>query len=382
MADTSAPATPGSVERDKSFVPADLSRVVNLLDFDALAAERMEPAAFAYYAGGAWDEVTLAENTAAFRRRTLRPRVLVDVSAVDLRTTLLGAEVSMPVGVAPTAMQGLAHPEGELATFRAAAAAGLCFCLSTVSYRSLEEVASAAPTGLRWFQLYVLHDRAFAASLVERAAAAGYRALVATVDLPVLGARERDIRLGFDIEMPLGNLVGAQASDDLGEVLEARHVGLAWEDLAWLRSLSSMPLVVKGILTAEDARLAVEHGAAALVVSNHGGRQLDRAPATIDVLEEVVAAVGGRAEVYLDGGVRRGTDVLIALALGARAVFLGRPVLYALASAGEAGVAHAFGLLRGELERGMALLGTPSVADVTRAHAGQQAVPRSSPGAS
>lgn len=370
MADTSALATPGPVEPDDTFVPADLSRVVNLLDFEALAAERMEPAAFAYYAGGAWDEVTLAENVAAFRRRTLRPRVLVDVSSIDLRTTLLGTEVSMPVGVAPTAMQGLAHPEGELATYRATAAAGVCFCLSTVSYRSLEDDASAVPTGLRWFQLYVLHDRTFAASLVGRAAAAGYRALVATVDLPVLGARERDIRLGFDIEMPLGNLVGAQASDDLSEVLEARHVGLTWTDVEWLRSLSAMPLVIRGILTAEDARLAVEHGAAAVVVSNHGGRQLDRAPATIDVLEEVVAAVNGRAEVYLDGGVRRGTDVLVALALGARAVFLGRPILYALASAGEAGVGHALTLLRRELELGMALLGTPALADIGRAHAG------------
>jgi 4-hydroxymandelate oxidase len=349
--------------------PAALDDVFNLSAFEAVARARMDPAGFDYYAGGSWDEVTLAENVAAFRRRVLRPRVMVDVSSIDLSTTLLGAPVPMPVGVAPTAMHGLAHPDGEVATFRATAAAGLPFCLSTISNRSLEDVAAAAPDALRWFQLYVLQDRGLAESLVRRAAAAAYRAIVVTVDLPVLGYRERDLHHRFDPDLSYGNLMAADVtSGDLDEVLDMRHVGLTWQDLAWIRSLSDLPLVVKGILTGEDARLAVEHGADAIVVSNHGGRQLDRAPATIDVLEEVVAAVDGRAEVYLDGGVRRGTDVLMALALGARAVFIGRPILFALAAGGEAGIARAFALLREELERGMALLGTASVADITRAH--------------
>jgi isopentenyl diphosphate isomerase/L-lactate dehydrogenase-like FMN-dependent dehydrogenase len=336
-----------------------------LADFEALAREALSPEAWGYYAGGAWDEVTLRENEAAFRRRFLRPRVLVDVSRVDTATTILGERISLPVGVAPVALQGLAHPEGEVVPARVAGRTGLPFVLSTFSSRSLETVA-AVGKGLRWFQLYVPQDRRIAEQLVRRAAQAGYRAIVLTVDLPRPGIRERERRHPLTETGGLGNVPdtdGEQFLDFIGGLMDA---SLDWDDLAWLRSLSDLPLVVKGILGGEDARLAVEHGAAGLIVSNHGGRQLDRVPATIDVLEEVVATVDARAEVYLDGGVRRGTDVVMALALGARAVFLGRPFLYALAAAGEAGVTRAVELLREEVEAAMALLGCPTVAAITR----------------
>ena len=349
-------------------VLARLERVVNLHDFESLARERMAPAEFDYYAGGAWDEVALEDSVAAFRRRRLRPRVLVDVSRIETATTVLGEPVALPFGVAPTAMQGLAHEHGDVATAVAAAEAGVLFCLSTVSTRSIEDVARDA-AGPRWFQLYVHRDRDYARRFVERASAAGYGAIVLTADVPLLGQRERDVRWRFRGDVPFGNYVaeGGAPTDDLVELLDTRQdSSLDWEDVATVRSWSELPLVIKGILTGEDARLAVEHGAAGIVVSNHGGRQLDRAPASLDVLEEVVAAVDGRAEVYLDGGVRRGVDVLVALALGARIVFLGRPILYALAAGGRLGVARAIALLRTELETAMALLGTRSLAEVTR----------------
>jgi 4-hydroxymandelate oxidase len=338
----------------------------------------MEPAAWDFLMGGAEDEITLAENVAAFRRRRLLPRVLVDVVDVDVRRRVLGTEVAFPIGVAPVAAQVLAHPEAEAATARAAAAAGAIFCLSTVSSRSIEDVAAAVPADARrWFQLYVNEDQEFTRSLVRRAEDAGYEAIVLTVDLPVLGYREREKRRGWELDTPLGNfdrsMVMAVDSDRSGEVeidrlLDTRHVRLTWDDLATIRSWSSLPLILKGILHPDDARLAVEHGAAGVVVSNHGGRQLDRAPATLDVLEAVVAAVDGRAEVYLDGGVRRGSDALMAIALGATAVFAGRPFVTALGVAGEAGVDRAFAILREELERAMALLGTSKLTDVRRDH--------------
>lgn len=359
-------------------VPTDLASVVSLGDFERLAGERMEPAAWDFLVGGAEDEITLAENVAAFRRRRLLPRVLVDVVEVDLRRRVLGREVAFPIGVAPVAAQVLAHPDAEAATAHAAAAAGAIFCLSTVSSRSIEDVAAAVPAGTRrWFQLYVNEDPEFTRELVRRAEAAGYEAIVLTVDLPVLGYREREKRRGWELDTPLGNfdrsMVVAAESDRDGEVemdrlLDSRHVRLTWDDLATIRSWSSLPLVLKGILHPDDARLAVEHGAAGVVVSNHGGRQLDRSPATLDMLEAVVAAVDGGAEVYLDGGVRRGSDALIAIALGATAVFAGRPFVTALGVAGEAGVNRAFAILREELERAMALLGTPTLADVRRDH--------------
>ncbi|MBF6599178.1 MAG: alpha-hydroxy-acid oxidizing protein [Dehalococcoidia bacterium] len=336
---------------------------LNLRDFEAVARERLGPGAYAYYAAASLDEVTLRENELAFARRRLRPRVLVDVSALDTATTLLGTPVAVPFGVAPTAVHALAHADGECATARAAAAAGAMFCASTMSSRSLEEIAQACD-GPRWFQLYP-QDNAGprTEALVRRAAAAGYSAIVLTVDLAAPARREPELRLGWMFsEQPSGNLASAVGADDVPPMR------FSWRDLAWLRGVSPLPVVLKGIMTAEDGRLAVDHGAAAVWVSNHGGRQLDRVPASIDVLEEVVAAVAGRAEVYLDGGVRRGTDVVTALALGARAVFVGRPMIYALAAAAEAGVALALQLLADETRNAMALLGTPDVPSITRAH--------------
>ena len=329
----------------------------NLDDFEAIARARMAPEHFDYVAGGAGEERSVAENRAAFGRYRLRPRMLVDVSSVELETSVLGTPIALPVAVAPMAMQALAHPDGELPIARAAAAEGALYCLSTVSSRSLEDVAEVS-SGPRWFQLYV-NNRPQARQLVERAAAAGYSAIVLTVDLPELGYRERDLRNGFELAGPWGNLP-ADEPEGLDDLLDMRGVALTWSDLVEIRSWSSLPLVLKGILTAEDAQLAVEHGADGIVVSNHGGRQLDAVVAPLDALGEVVAAVGGRAEVYLDGGIRRATDILVALALGARAVFIGRPFFYAL-SLGEEGVARAFAIVRQELELAMALLGTPSL---------------------
>ena len=353
---------------------ADLQRIVTLADFEAPARLAMEPAAFDYVAGGAWDELSLLSNDAAWRRYRLRPRVLVDVSSVDPSTTMLGAPTSLPVAVAPMAVHGLAHPDGEVATARAAGVAGIPFVLSTTSSRSIEEVATGAPDTNRWFQLYVQVDPGRTRELVERAAVAGYGALVLTVDLPRLGYRERDRRSQFELP-PLGNFVEGPATHARGahvdgfEMLDRQlEVGPTWDELATIRSWSGLPFVLKGILTPEDADLAVQHGVDAIVVSNHGARQLDRTPAPIDVLEEIAATVAGRAEVWVDGGVRRGLDVASALALGARAVLIGRPILWALATGGEAGVIRALAILREELEIAMALLGTPTPTAITRAH--------------
>ena len=346
--------------------PVALSQIVRLADFEPPAREALTGEVYDYVAGGSWDEITLAENMAAWRRRRLRPRVLVDVARVTTATTLLGAPCAQPLAIAPMAEQGLLHADGEVATARAAAAAGVPLILSTLSTRPLEEVAAAAPDATRWFQLYTQADERLTRDSVERAAAAGYGAIVVTVDLPVIGYRERDRRNGFVAPGPWDrafSVRGASAGHEPGT--------LTWRDLEPIRSWApGLPLVIKGILHAEDARLAVEHGADAIVVSNHGARQLDRVAAPVDVLEEVVAAVAGRCEVWVDGGVRRGLDVAIALALGARGVLLGRPVLWALAAGGEAGVARALEIVREELEIALALLGTPAPSAVTRAHTG------------
>jgi 4-hydroxymandelate oxidase len=354
-----------------SAPPIDLLGIAAVSDFEGPAHERLHPAAWAYYAGGGWDQITIRENLEAWRRYRFRPRVLVDVSAIDLSTTLLGAPVSMPIGMAPAALHGLAHPDGELASARAATAAGVANVVSTVASRSIADIAAASGDGLRWFQLYAQRDREMSRDFVQRAEATGYRAIVLTVDLPVLGYRDDITRTGFDPgTRAYGNLAGRAAIVDGGfdDLLDMRSVGLTWDTLAEIRSWSRLPLVLKGILTAEDARLAVEHGAAGVWVSNHGGRQLDRSPAAIDVLDEIVEAVAGRAEVYLDGGVRRGTDVVTALAMGARAVFIARPLLYALACAGEAGVARAYAILREETERALALVGAARPSELRRSH--------------
>ena len=355
----------------------DLDRIVSLAEFEPLARAAMAPADFDYVAGGSWDEITLADNEAAWRRRRLRPRVLVDVSGTDPTTTLLGSDVAMPVAIAPMAAHGLGHPDGECATARAAAAARVPFVLSTMSSRSIEEVAAAAPDGMRWFQLYTQADPGRTRSLVERAAAAGYRAIILTVDLPLLGYRERDRRTGFALPGPHGNFAedadapthAARAHANGFDLLETQfETGLTWADLATIRSWSSLPLVLKGILTAEDARLATEHGVDGIVVSNHGARQLDRVPPPIDILAEVVEATAGRAEVWVDGGVRRGLDIAIALALGARGVLVGRPMYYALAAAGQAGVERALAILEEEFRLALALLGTPTPDRIGAAH--------------
>ena len=337
-----------------------IAGIVTLADFEPLARLAMDPNAFDYVAGGSWDEISLAENEAAWLRRRLRPRVLVDVSHVDASTTMLGESTAMPLAIAPMAAQGLAHPDAEIAVARAAAAAGVPFILSTMSTRSMEEVAESAPEGTRWFQLYTQTDPGRTRDLVQRAEAAGYRAIIVTVDLPVLGHRDRDRRSGFDLPGPHGNL----AVRIEGPILS----GLSWDDLATIRAWSSLPLVIKGVMTGEDARLGAEHGVDGIVVSNHGARQLDRVAAPIDVLEEVVAAVDGRTEVWVDGGVRRGVDLAIARALGARGVLVGRPIYWALAAGGQAGVERALAILREEFEMTLALLGTPAPDDIGRAH--------------
>jgi 4-hydroxymandelate oxidase len=350
--------------------PADLDGITTLHEFEPLARGVMDHAAFDYVAGGSWDELTLDENEAAWRQRRFRPRVLVDVSSVDPSTTMLGVPVAIPAAVAPMAVQGLAHPDSELAAVRGAAAAGVPYILSTTSSRSIEEVAAAAPDAVRWFQLYVQSDATWTRRLVERAAAAGFGAIVLTVDLPVLGYRDRDRRSGFELP-PLGNFgdVGAtHGSHADGELTLQHETSLTWDDLAEIRGWSGLPLVLKGIMTAEDARLAVEHGADAVVVSNHGGRQLDRVQAGVDALAEVVAATGGRTEVWVDGGVRRGLDIAVALALGARGVLVGRPVYWALAVGGQAGVERAVAILRDEFEIALTLLGARTPAEVGPQH--------------
>lgn len=354
--------------------PVDLARIVTLAEFESAARAVMEPAAFDYVAGGAWDEVSLVDNEAAWRRQRFRPRVLVDVGRVDPRTTLLGRPVAMPVGIAPMAVHGLAHPDAEMAMARAAAAAGVPFTLSTMSTASIEAVAAAAPEATRWFQLYTQAEPGRSRELVERAAAAGFSGLILTVDLPRLGYRERDRRNAFALP-PLGNFEADRPPSHRPivrsgfERLETeQHASLTWADLAAIRSWSSLPLALKGILTAEDGRIAADHGVDAIVVSNHGARQLDRVAAPVDVLGEVVEAVGGRTEVWVDGGVRRGLDVVAALALGARGVLVGRPALWALATAGQAGVERALAILLEEFEIALALLGAPSPDDVKATH--------------
>ena len=344
---------------------------VNVDDYAEAARERLDPGAYGYIAGGAGDERTLRANAAAFDRWELRPRVLVDVGSVSTATSVLGEELALPLLVAPTAFQRLCHPEAELPLARAAARAGTVMTLSTLSSVTPAELASGAPGGTNWFQLYWSRDRGFTQELVQRAADAGFAALVLTVDLPVAGRRERDARAGFalpdDLELP--NVPVPVRREDFHRALDAVvDDTLTWRDLEWLRSVSRLPLVVKGLLTAEDALLAAEHGAEAIVVSNHGGRQLDGVPAALDALPEVVEAVGARVEVLVDGGIRRGTDVLKALALGARAALTGRAVLWGLAAEGEDGAAAVLELLRSELEVGLKLLGCTSPAEVTRAH--------------
>lgn len=347
---------------------------LNLQEYETLAKERLTPMAWDYYSSGALDEITLRDNREAFDRIAIRYHVLAGSTERDLSTQILGRQHEWPVLTAPMAFNRLAHPDGENAIARAAATAGVTQVLSTFSTISLEEVARTTPDGPRWFQLYVFRDRGLTADLVRRAEAAGYEAIVMTVDTPVLGRRERDARNGF--ALPEG-LAAANIASHMPRIAsDGRDSGLAqffatqidstltWDDVEWLVSLTTLPVLVKGVVRGDDAERAIERGCAGVIVSNHGGRQLDTSIATIDALSEVAEAVDGRGAVLVDGGVRRGTDIVKALALGANGVLLGRPLLWGLALDGEAGATRVLALLRAEFEQAMVLCGASNVSEL------------------
>lgn len=344
------------------------THLLNLFDYEQAAAEVMPPAYYAYYAGGVADNITLRENRAAFDRLRLRPKMMRDVSTLSLETSIMGQTHPLPLLLAPTAMHKLAHPAGELATGRAAHALGLTQVLSIMSTVAVEEVAAIGQPV--WFQLYLFRDRAWSARIVKRAEAAGCQALVLTVDVPLPGLRENLIRANFVTppDLPFPNLVEPDqtltVSELMATVVANFDPALTWADLGWLKSITALPIWVKGLLRADDARRAVEAGVAGIIVSNHGGRQLDTTIASIEALPGVVEAVADEVEVLVDGGVRRGTDVIKALALGAKAVLVGRSPLWGLAVNGEAGAKHVLELLRDELKNGMAQCGCPTLADI------------------
>lgn len=343
-----------------------MQNIVNLLELESEAQKNLSSTAFDYYVSGADDEVTLLENREAFNRLALHYRVLSGVGERNLETSLFGQQISMPVIVAPTAFQRLAHVDGELATARATHQAGTIMTLSTIASASLEEVRASSPDLPMWFQVYLYKDQGLNLELLRRAEAVGVKALALTVDTPVWGRRERDIRNRFSLPsgIHLGNLMSGLDSLPKGAgsglsayVHEMFKLDLSFADLGWLRSNTNLPILVKGICHPEDARQSLEHGANGIWVSNHGGRQLDTSPATINVLPRVADAVANRAPIVLDGGVRRGTDVVKALALGADAVALGRPILWSLAIGGQEAVQHTLELLRAELDSALGLCG-------------------------
>jgi 4-hydroxymandelate oxidase len=353
-------------------------QLITLGDYETLAASSLNPKYWDYFQGGSDDEVTLRANREAYQRLRLRPRVLVDVSQCHYDTTVLGTPVSMPILVAPMAYHCLVHPEGECETARGVGSAQTIMTVSSFSTRSVEDVAQAA-TGPLWFQLYLYKERSISEELIRRVEAAGYQALVFTVDAPRLGNRERDRRNSFALPPGLNranflqeaNQADLEAHEQgLGVAGNAKHAqavfdpALTWDIIAWLRSITSLPILVKGVLRADDAQRAVDHGVDGIIVSNHGGRQLDSSIATLDALPEVVAAVNGRCEVYMDGGIRRGTDVLKALALGARAVLVGRPIIWGLATQGAEGVQNVLHILQQELELAMMLAGYPTLQSI------------------
>jgi isopentenyl diphosphate isomerase/L-lactate dehydrogenase-like FMN-dependent dehydrogenase len=330
--------------------------MVTIEDYERIARERLPSDTWEYYSGGAGDEWTLAENRRAFDRWVIRPRMLVTKRERDLSTAILGQDVSMPVLIAPWAYQRLAHAEGEIATARAAARAGTIMAVSTTAVAHAEAIADAS-SAPKWWQLYVFADRGATAEMLRRVASVGYGAIVITTDFQEGGLRYGLMRSGWDPPIEMGYT-------DL-----AFDPAISWDDIAWVREQTGgLPVILKGILTAEDARLAADAGVDAVVVSNHGGRQLDHAPASITVLPEIVEAVDGRLPVLLDSGVRHGGDVFVALALGAAAVFVGRPIAWGLAARGEEGVFEVLEILRAELDNVMALSGCNRIADITRAH--------------
>jgi len=346
---------------------------VNIADYERLADGALQAGPLGYYAGGAGDERTLRDNVDAWARHKLLPRTLVDVSAVSTATTVLGTPVALPVLVAPVALQKLAHPDGECGMARAAAAAGTIMTLSTIATSRPSQVAAAAPDAPRWFQVYVLKDRGVTRALIDEAVDSGFTALALTVDAPRAGRRERDLRTGFvvpeGIDMPaVSEAVGHSAGFTPAGFFDLMDTTLTWRDLEQLVAESAVPVLLKGVHHPEDARIACELGVAGVVVSNHGGRQLDNVPATADLLGPVADAVEERIEILVDGGIRRGSDVCAALALGARAVLVGRPALYGLAVGGEAGARHVLEILQAELELALTLLGAPTPAHVGAQH--------------
>jgi isopentenyl diphosphate isomerase/L-lactate dehydrogenase-like FMN-dependent dehydrogenase len=345
---------------------------VNVYDAQAEAERKLEPGPRGYFSGGAGDEVTMRDNVTSWADWRLRPRQLTAVEASSTASFVLGGPVTAPILVAPVAYQRLLDPEGEVAMARAAAAVGTVMCLSTLATARPAEVAAAAPGARRWFQLYPFRDAGVTRALMAEAVAAGFEAVVLTVDAPPGGNRERDLRDGFaipaEVEIPSVAAFGGSRTVTVGESFDLMTRALTWEDLGGIAAEAGVPLLVKGILTAEDAALAVEHGAAGVVVSNHGGRQLDRSVTAAEALPEVVAAVAGRAPVLVDGGVRRGVDIAVALALGADAVLVGRPAAWGLAAAGAAGAERVLRLLADELELALALLGVASPADLGPEH--------------
>ncbi len=376
-----------------------LRKVANVDDLRSLAKRRLPAGVFDYIDGGAEDEITLRNNVDAYRNVSFKPRVLRDMTHVDTSTSLFGRRLAFPLVLAPTGFTRIAHSEGELAVVRAATRAGIPFTLSTMATRSIEECASVAESDTRlWFQIYTWRDRSVVKNLVERAEAAGFEAVCLTVDTAVLGRRERDVRRGFTLppEVGLGTIIdglknpgwtwdflkadpirfanveGITAIDGSTAVDLAEHMksqfdpGLSWSDVEWLRSIWKGPILIKGIQTVEDALIAVESGVEAIALSNHGGRQLDGAPAPFDLLPEVAEVVQNRLEIICDGGVRRGSDVVKAVSLGANAVMTGRPYLYALGACGERGVDHVLDLLQEGIERTMALTGVASVEDLSQ----------------
>ncbi|GAA0386903.1 alpha-hydroxy acid oxidase [Microbispora corallina] len=338
-------------------------------EFEAAARDRLDPAHYDYFAGGAGEEITVRANEAAFARLALLPRVLRGAGSPRIGVTLLGSPVAMPVLVAPTAFHRLADPEGERATARAAAGAGTIMIVSMAATVAVEDVAAAVPGATLWFQLYVQPDMAFTEAIVRRAEAAGCAALVVTVDSPARGRRDRDLRNGFD-DLPEGmrceNMRDGDPGGPDGDLVRPIVMSpeISWEHVDLLRRMTRLPIVLKGVTHPADARLALDHGVSALYVSNHGGRQLDTVPAAVDLLPEIVAAVAGAVPVLVDGGIRRGPDVVKAMALGASAVAVGRPVIWGLAAGGERGVARVLGLLRDEVEHTLTLCGVASVHDL------------------
>ncbi|XP_068186286.1 2-Hydroxyacid oxidase 2-like isoform X2 [Antennarius striatus] len=343
--------------------------MVCLNDFEKYAKEHLSKTAWDYYSAGADECCTRDDNVLAYKRIRLRPRVLRDVSESDTRTTVQGTEISFPVGISPTGLHCLAWHEGETATARAAEAFNTCYITSTYSTSSVEEIVAAAPNGYRWFQIYVFQDRKFSEQIVRRVEALGYKAIVLTADVPYFGNRRNFILNQFKLPPHLQLKIFNGLHQQENAVPEKYHTSdpsITWKDVHWLQSITSLPIIIKGILTKEDAELAVEHGVQGIIVSNHGGRQLDGTLATIDALSEIVGAVKGRIEVYLDGGIRTGSDILKALALGAKCVFIGRPVLWGLAYKGEEGVREVLQILKNEFRLAMTLSGCRNVAEINR----------------